>query len=358
MDDQDTRSVTRRHGPHSTGGAADRTVLDHEQAVADGDRETALADQTLSDADQAASERDDADAARDQKSADRDQASADARRADEGDPADPGTASRAATYEATRAERRASRVDRLETHADRGSSAGARLGTSQVRDRNAARRDDAAKRRDLRAIALEESLPASDAPLRAQLTRLRKRAAMDRAAAADDRLRAATERTEAATELGLLRAELHGAHLDGLTGAFHRETGGHALALEIDRARRGDGRLVLARVGVVDLRGVNDRAGHAVGDQVLRTLVATMRSNLRSFDPIVRSSGNEFHCAVAGVEIGEVQRRFDGIGSSLYADTGVGVTVGLATLAEGETLDQLTARAGAALVDATQSPPA
>lgn len=357
MDDQDTRSVTRRPGPRATGRAADREMLD-EQAVADDDRDIARADQSLSDADQTASEQDDADAVRDQAAADRDQAIADARRADDGDPADAGTAARAAAHEAARAERTASRLARLATHAARGSSAGARLGTSRARDRNAARRDDAANRRNLKAIVQEEALPASDAPLLEQLELLRERAALDRAASADDRRRAAMERTEAAMELGQLRAERHGAYLDALTGAFHPETGGHALALEIDRARRGDGRLVLACVGVVGLGDVNERAGHEVGDHVLRTLVATMRLNLRSFDPIVRSAGNEFQCAVAGVELEEVKRRFDGIGSSLYADTGVDVSVGFATLAEGETLDQLSAMAGAALADATQSRPA
>jgi len=36
------------------------------------------------------------------------------------------------------------------------------------------------------------------------------------------------------------------------------------------------------------MKQVNDRDGHAAGDHVLKTLVWTMRSNLRSFDPIVR----------------------------------------------------------------------
>jgi diguanylate cyclase (GGDEF)-like protein len=188
-------------------------------------------------------------------------------------------------------------------------------------------------------------------PLREQFERLRDLAARDRAAAAEDRLRAATERTEAAAERSSLAVELHGAYLDDLTGAFRRGMGRDAIQLEVDRSRRRDGRLVLAFVDVDGLKAINDHAGHATGDLVLRTLVTTMRSNLRSFDPIVRYGGDEFVCAIGGVDVDEVQARFDRIRRSLFADTGVGISVGLAPVEDGESLDALMARADAALMD-------
>src|SRR5450756_471461 len=113
----------------------------------------------------------------------------------------------------------------------------------------------------------------------------------------------------AAATRARLRAELHGSHLDDLTRAFRRETEWHALNLEIDRSRRGDGRFVLAFLDIDDLKGINDRAGHAAGDLVLRTLVATLRSSLRSFDPIVRFGGDEFVCGIGGADIREVESR-------------------------------------------------
>ncbi len=75
-----------------------------------------------------------------------------------------------------------------------------------------------------------------------------------------------------------------------------------------------------------------------------------MRSHLRSFDPIVRFGGDEFVCGLGGADVEEVERRFDLIGRSVAGDVGVGFSVGLASLAEGETLDELTARADAALL--------
>ena len=98
------------------------------------------------------------------------------------------------------------------------------------------------------------------------------------------------------------------------------------------------------------MKDVNDRQGHAAGDQVLRTVVSTMRSNLRSFDPIVRYGGDEFVCGLGGADLGVVQDRFERIGRSVQHEAGVGISVGLATLVADESLDQLTARADATLI--------
>lgn len=83
---------------------------------------------------------------------------------------------------------------------------------------------------------------------------------------------------------------------------------------------------------------------------MLRTLVTAMRAHLRSFDPVVRFGGDEFVCGLGGADILEVKRRFRLIGQSVKDDTGAGISVGLATLAADESLDQLTARADAALI--------
>ena len=185
-----------------------------------------------------------------------------------------------------------------------------------------------------------------------KLEHVRARAAAARSRAAADRDRAAKDRADAADERARLEAELSGAHLDDLTGAFSRDMGKLVLALEIDRARRGDGRFVIAFVDVEAMKCVNDRDGQAAGDHVLRTLVSAIRSHLRPFDPVVRFGGDEFVCGLAGIELDEVERRFDVIDGSVRNDVGVGISVGLAGLEADETLDQLTARAIAALLDA------
>jgi diguanylate cyclase (GGDEF)-like protein len=95
---------------------------------------------------------------------------------------------------------------------------------------------------------------------------------------------------------------------------------------------------------------VNDTDGHAAGDRVLQTVVHTIRSRLRSFDPIIRYGGDEFVCGLSGTDVDEAERRFDSIGIAIEADARVGISVGLAALAEGDTADELTERADAAML--------
>jgi diguanylate cyclase (GGDEF)-like protein len=325
---------------------AERSASGSDQTRSGADQTSSDADQIESDADQTASERDEADAARDQCASDRDQATSDDQQRGDAD------AATLDAYEASRIGREASRVSRLATHVSRATTTHFRLETAAERDATATARDETARRRDVRARALDRSLAASDAPVANKLEQVRARAVADRVGAAADRKRAARDRSDAAHERARLEAQLNSAHLDDLTGAFRREMGNLALTHEIDRARRGDGRFVIAFVDVDGMKRVNDRDGHASGDQVLRVLVSTLRSNLRSFDPVVRYGGDEFVCGLGGADLADVQHRFDVIGRSLEKDVGVRISVGFAALAPGESLDELTARADAALLDA------
>jgi diguanylate cyclase (GGDEF)-like protein len=324
---------------------ADQRAVDAERSAGDADQAASDADQTASDADQTASERDSADAASDQRAADRDQASAERQR-----PVDADEATQAA-FEDSRLERETTTISRLVTHAARERSARSRVDSADGRDAEAAARDETARVRDVRAQELDRSIAGSDAPLAEKLEQFRARAAAARARAARDRDRAAQDRANAAQERARLEAELHNAHLDDLTGAYRRESGRLALTHEIDHARRGDGRFMLAFADVDGLKRVNDRDGHAAGDRVLQTLVQTIRSNLRSYDPVVRYGGDEFVCGLGGVDLDEVERRFDVIDRSVHHAVGTGVSVGMAALTPDETLDELLARADAALLD-------
>ena len=141
---------------------------------------------------------------------------------------------------------------------------------------------------------------------------------------------AVEEAADPELERARLEAERQRAHLDALTGALRREVGRLALRNEIERARRADGKFVVAFIDVDGLKGVNDRDGHAAGDRVLRTLAAIMRANLRPYDPIVRFGGDEFVCGIASIDPGEVQHRIGVMDQSLRNATGVGITAGLA----------------------------
>ena len=325
--------------------AAPDLAVEAERSTAAADQNASDADQTASDADQTAAERDEADAISDQIVADLDQA-----RADLG--LRPGGAEDGRGPDASRRAREMTRVSRLATHGSRAATSRSRLGAAADRGDTSAARDATARRRDLRAQAVEQAIATSDAPLAEKLERLRVQAAGDRARAAADRARAAQDRIAAAHERAALESALHSAYVDELTGALRRKLGMLALEHEVDRAQRGDGRLVCAFIDVDDLKRVNDRDGHPAGDRLLQVLVSIMRANLRSFDPIVRYGGDEFVCGLGAADVADVKRRFELIDRSLQAAVGAGISVGLAALAGGETLEEVMARADAALLDA------
>ena len=328
-----------------------RAVTDPDRSAPDTDQTAADADQTAADSDQTSAERDQAYAEGDQRASDRYQASADREVAAYSESG----ATAPVAYEVSRTERAAGTFSRLLTLNDRGRSAHTRVLTGDRRDQTAAARDEAARQRDARAEVIDRAIATSDAPLARKLERIREHAAVDRARAAADRDRAAKDRAEAAAERARLEFELHSAHLDDLTGAYRREMGGVALEHEVDRARRYDQCFVLAFVDVDGMKTVNDRDGHAAGDRVLQIVVRTIRSKLRSFDPVVRYGGDEFLCGLGGTGLEDARRRFAAIARTVTAEAGVGISVGLAELAEGETPDQLTARADALLLAVKKS---
>ena len=335
----------------------DQARLDADQTRLDADQTRLDADQTLSDADQTASDTDQHDAEvdrtssrsdqsladSDQEASDRDQRAADDRLADS--PADP---EQLREYKATTAERKLGTVERSATAVLRSQTAAQRLDAAErreeagrLRDRVAEARDRAAQERDRQAALAEPTGPAAEA---------RARAAAERAQAALDRERAADERKQAAIDRELVRAALAEAHLDELTGTFRRGQGALALKQELERARRSGGQLVLAFVDVDGLKEVNDRDGHAAGDALLIDVVETIRSQLRSYDPVVRFGGDEFVCAISDLDLDGVRQRFEGIDRELARKReGASISVGLAELRSGDTLDDLTSRGDEAL---------
>lgn len=317
-----------------------------EQSSADADQTAADADQTASDADQTASGADQAGANRDQVASDQDQATADRERAGHATL----TAAEMSAYDASRGERETATVARHGSGLERAATSYDRDATADRRDRIAHGRDASGQARDARTSGTARAGSASDALLLKQLEELGAQAAADRARAAADRERAARDRAKAARERARLEEELRSAYLDDLTGAYHRQMGRLALSHEIDRARRSDGRFVLAFVDVDGLKDVNDREGHTAGDRVLQTVVNAMRTRLRSFDPIIRYGGDEFVCGLIGTDRAEVKRRFDAIAAAIRAEVNVGISVGLATLALGDTADKLIKRADSTML--------
>ena len=82
----------------------------------------------------------------------------------------------------------------------------------------------------------------------------------------------------------------------------------------------------------------------------LLAVAHAMRSKMRSYEPIVRYGGDEFLCALGGLDVKDAEKRFDEIRSELAAgDTSATISVGLAELEPGDELDDLIERADRAL---------
>ncbi len=81
---------------------------------------------------------------------------------------------------------------------------------------------------------------------------------------------------------------------DFLTGTANRRHFLEMAEAEISRATRYRRPLTVAYVDLDNFKDVNDRLGHDVGDEVLRTVADAMKDRLRITDVIGRLGGDEF----------------------------------------------------------------
>jgi diguanylate cyclase (GGDEF)-like protein len=176
-------------------------------------------------------------------------------------------------------------------------------------------------------------------------------AASQRAASAIDREHALSDRERSAHDREHAACARVAAGNDDLTGALRRGVGLAAVQRDLERCHRTDDRLVLAFVDVDGLKAVNDSLGHAAGDRLLEAAAERIRVHMRPYDVIVRVGGDEFVCALTGIGMDGVEERFDLVSADLAAAPAAGsISVGLAELTPGESMDDLIRRADAALL--------
>jgi diguanylate cyclase (GGDEF)-like protein len=213
---------------------------------------------------------------------------------------------------------------------------------AEQRDRDAEQRDRAAEKRD-RAAEFSEALATTGTSKGAV-----SRSALARRDAASDRKRSSQDRVAGA-------AEREDASMDALTGVYLRGAGFVQLEREIARARRTQQPLVLAFVDVDGLKAVNDSGGHAAGDRLLVDVAKILGEHLRSYDLIIRYGGDEFVCAISGLGAADTFERFKLVNAALAeANEHGSVTVGIAELRPGDSLEDLVVRADASLYRARQ----
>lgn len=140
---------------------------------------------------------------------------------------------------------------------------------------------------------------------------------------------------------------------DELTGALRRGAGRTVLERELARVLRApEPRLVVAFVDVDSLKKVNDSRGHAAGDELIYRVARALKGRLRSYDLLIRWGGDEFLCGLADVEIAIAERALEAVRQQLARGAGQTFSYGLATARPGDTVEDLVARADAALYEA------
>ncbi len=150
--------------------------------------------------------------------------------------------------------------------------------------------------------------------------------------------------------------------LDPLTGLYNRRFVEDRLRTEIARADRYGEPLMVLVSDLDDLKGINDRLGHAAGDLVLTEIAHRIRKAVRASDFAVRMGGDEFLVLLPGcppekvkvvlARLAPFEMDFEGEKINVSASSGY------TQYQTGESVEQLLGRADQSLYAAKAARPA
>ncbi len=149
----------------------------------------------------------------------------------------------------------------------------------------------------------------------------------------------------------------HLAHYDALTDLPNRVLFRDQIERELQNTSRGE-QFALLYIDIDEFKGINDSLGHHVGDELLKTVAARIRSCIRDTDLIARLGGDEF--AVIQTAIGNItgvvefvtrihdaiRQPYQCLGHQLSTDASIGIAL---APQDGTDLDQLIKNADLAM---------
>jgi diguanylate cyclase (GGDEF)-like protein/PAS domain S-box-containing protein len=133
---------------------------------------------------------------------------------------------------------------------------------------------------------------------------------------------------------------------DALTGLPNRQRFEEELELAVDYAKRYATGGALFLLDLDDFKRVNDALGHAVGDELIRSIAQALRGRLRSTDVLARLGGDELAVLVPTATAEQAEAAARGIVAAVREHT---ASVG------GQTLRMTTSLGGVRLEDADGS---
>ena len=155
-------------------------------------------------------------------------------------------------------------------------------------------------------------------------------------------------------------ASLH----DALTGLPNRASFEQSLGHSLTQATRHGSRLAVLFIDIDNFKSINDSYGHGVGDQLLVTIAARLRSFFRDEDIICRWGGDEFVCLLMEVQQDDTVVRLANqlceriseackfTEESLVTELSIGIAV---FPEDGETAESLIRNADAAMYEAKRT---
>jgi diguanylate cyclase (GGDEF)-like protein len=162
-----------------------------------------------------------------------------------------------------------------------------------------------------------------------------------------------------ADSFGELRKAELSAVTDALTGLGNRHTMEHAFPAAMERCVRDEKPISLLMLDLDNFKVLNDRFGHIAGDRILATIARILRGQFRPRDILVRYGGDEFAVLLpnvngpdASVIAERVREAVSGHDMALDGHTGdlnVAVSIGVAELVPGQSLDEILKSADEAM---------
>jgi len=133
----------------------------------------------------------------------------------------------------------------------------------------------------------------------------------------------------------------HSAATDALTGLKNRRTFEEHLGREINRARRYGTSFAMLLLDLRRFKRANDTYGHAVGDEILRSVARASAETIRGSDISCRIGGDEFAILLPQADRSNAEafaeriaRKFESYARPLAPETPVGVDYGIAIFPE------------------------
>ena len=143
------------------------------------------------------------------------------------------------------------------------------------------------------------------------------------------------------------------ARTDGLTGLYNRRCLDEQSVIMLRRAVDGRRAVMLILIDIDRFKLINDRCGHPVGDEVLKSVARLLRGAVRQTDLPCRIGGDEFAVLALDLEEGAARsltaRLLEAVRGLRVPgpahDLKVSCSIGGAGLRQGETWEELFARA-------------